>query len=113
MQAAVGRAVRRVPWQANCLDQALAAQVMLRLRRRPGTAIIGLRRTDGWDAHAWLVGQHRHRGRRTGKRRVHGRQRVPADPSGRGRKRLSSTRPCSIPAFSPGSFGVTSRGRSW
>ena len=57
VQRAVHRAALRVPWHANCLDQAIAAQLMLRLRRQPGTAIIGLRRGVAWDAHAWVVGR--------------------------------------------------------
>ena len=64
VEAAVGqsidRAARRLPWHSTCLDQMLAAQLMLRRRRRPGLAVIGLRSGDTagarWPAHAWLVG---------------------------------------------------------
>lgn len=63
IEAGVGRAVqragRRLPWHSTCLDQAIAAQLMLRWRGRPGVAVIGLRPgTSGasWPAHAWLIG---------------------------------------------------------
>lgn len=53
--AAVGSASRRVG--ANCLDQAFAASLMLRLRGERGVVVIGLDRADPTAApHAWLVG---------------------------------------------------------
>ncbi|WP_322937125.1 lasso peptide biosynthesis B2 protein [Nocardioides bizhenqiangii] len=52
---AVASAARR--GGGNCLEQAFAASVMLRLRRRRGVVVIGLDRTDPAAApHAWLVG---------------------------------------------------------
>ncbi|MCL2541509.1 MAG: lasso peptide biosynthesis B2 protein [Nocardioidaceae bacterium] len=52
---AVGSAARRTG--ANCLEQAVAASLMLRVRRRPGAVVIGLDRTDPAGVpHAWLVG---------------------------------------------------------
>ena len=52
---AVASAVRRVG--GNCLEQAFAASLMLRLRGRRGVVVIGLDRTDRTAApHAWLVG---------------------------------------------------------
>ena len=58
---AVARAAHRLPWSPNCLDRALAAQAMLRLRGTCATAVIGLNpdQRDGgshWPAHAWLIG---------------------------------------------------------
>ena len=55
----VGLAIRRVsrvtPWRSKCLEQAVAGQVLLRLRRLPGTLYLGLAK-DGESlvAHAWL-----------------------------------------------------------
>ncbi|MEV4999788.1 lasso peptide biosynthesis B2 protein [Nocardioides sp. LML1-1-1.1] len=42
---------------ANCLEQAVAASVMMRVRRRPGVVVVGLdaRRPDAVP-HAWFVG---------------------------------------------------------
>jgi hypothetical protein len=49
--------VRRVPWRADCLVQALAGQRMLRRRGIASRIVVGTaRHTDGrLDAHAWLV----------------------------------------------------------
>lgn len=61
--SALARAQRRLPFEASCLAQATAGQVMLRRRGEPGTVVIGLRAPgDGaeggdWDAHAWLLGR--------------------------------------------------------
>lgn len=55
--SAISRAARRLPWHTTCLDRALAGQLMLRARRRPGTTVIGLRPGERWAAHAWLVGR--------------------------------------------------------
>lgn len=53
--AAVASAVRR--GGGNCLEQAFAASLMLRLRGRGSAVVIGLDRTDPAAApHAWLVG---------------------------------------------------------
>lgn len=52
---AVGSAARRT--SANCLEQAVAASLMLRARRRPGAVVIGLDLADPSAVpHAWLVG---------------------------------------------------------
>lgn len=62
IRLAIARTGHRLPWATNCLDRALAAQLMLRRRGTCGTVVIGLRgsnRTTGerWPAHAWLVGE--------------------------------------------------------
>ena len=57
MANAVGAAAVRLPVHTTCLDRATAAQMMLRLRRSPGVVVIGLAPSEGWGAHAWLVGQ--------------------------------------------------------
>jgi len=59
---AIKRACRRLPFKPTCLVQASAGQVMLRLRRRSGVVIIGLRLDPiaigkRWEAHAWLIGE--------------------------------------------------------
>lgn len=46
-----------LPYQPNCLDQATAAQLMLRFRGQPGSVIIGLEPANDWKAHAWLIGR--------------------------------------------------------
>ena len=52
---AIGAAVRRTG--ANCLEQAVAASLMLRRRRVPGLVVIGLDVTDPSQVpHAWFVG---------------------------------------------------------
>jgi hypothetical protein len=53
---AISRAARHLPGRYRCLDEALAAQWMLRARGIPGTIVIGLRR-EGWAAHAWVFGR--------------------------------------------------------
>lgn len=46
---------------ANCLEQAVAASVMLRVRRTPGVVVIGLDAADPSAVpHAWLVGRSGH-----------------------------------------------------
>lgn len=62
-EAAVARAIeagaRRVG--ANCLEQAVAASVMLRRRRCPGAVVIGLDLANPADVpHAWFVGASGH-----------------------------------------------------
>jgi hypothetical protein len=46
----------RVPWDANCLAQAIAAKVMLRRRGVPSTLRLGVARdaAGALEAHAWL-----------------------------------------------------------
>lgn len=53
--AAVAHGGRRLPWRPTCLAEAFAAQVLLRQRGRAGVVVVGLRRGDDWEAHAWLV----------------------------------------------------------
>ncbi len=57
---AVERAAQLLPGEPSCLACVTAGQIMLRVRRRAGVVVIGLRRperTDAdWDAHAWLLG---------------------------------------------------------
>lgn len=61
----VGRAVRdvaeRVPFEAVCLPQAMAAQWMLRRRGLSSRLVIGVRRRPGKDLelHAWLLSDGR------------------------------------------------------
>lgn len=52
----VPRAAARVPWRADCLVQALAAQRWLGRKRIPTTFHIGLptESSDEFEAHAWL-----------------------------------------------------------
>ncbi|MDU8913529.1 lasso peptide biosynthesis B2 protein [Aestuariicoccus sp. MJ-SS9] len=60
--SAVQRAATVVPFKALCMEQTLAARVMLRLRGVPGTVYIGVHRDPGqrtedpkgFNAHAWL-----------------------------------------------------------
>jgi hypothetical protein len=52
-------ASRRAPWRCQCLEQAIAAKMMLRGRGVPATLYLGLARRDddparAIDAHAWL-----------------------------------------------------------
>lgn len=52
----VSAVARRVPWDARCLAQALAATGMLRRRGLEGTVSFGASRKNSvdFDAHAWL-----------------------------------------------------------
>ena len=51
---AIGRAVARLPWEPTCLVQALACQRMLRRRGIAGRIELGVGRSDGLQAHAWV-----------------------------------------------------------
>ena len=53
---AVQTASRYTPWESKCLAQAMAAKMMLKLRRLPSTAYLGLLKEgeDGLKAHAWI-----------------------------------------------------------
>ena len=57
--AVVAKVVRHMPFRANCLPQAVAAQWMLRRRRVPSTLVFGVRRSverhGELDFHAWLT----------------------------------------------------------
>lgn len=56
----VGKAVKTIsshlPWENRCLDQAIAAWLMLKIRGVTGTAYIGVAQDSGknFQAHAWL-----------------------------------------------------------
>lgn len=58
---AIPRAGRRVPWRADCLVQALAAQHWLRRRGVMTTLVIGVRKPKpaDFEAHAWLMAADR------------------------------------------------------
>lgn len=52
---AVGAISRRAPWRCKCLEQAIAANLMLRRRRIASTFYFGIGRSDGViGAHAWV-----------------------------------------------------------
>jgi hypothetical protein len=52
---AVGAVSRRAPWRCKCLEQGIAAKMMLRRRRVTNTLYLGVARGDRQlDAHAWL-----------------------------------------------------------
>lgn len=55
---AIGAVAKRVPWRTKCLEQALAAKAMLRMRRVPNTMYLGVARNgeqrSSLDFHAWL-----------------------------------------------------------
>jgi hypothetical protein len=52
---AVSACSRRVPWRAKCLEQALAAQWMLRRRSVPAVIHYGIvKRVERLAAHAWV-----------------------------------------------------------
>ncbi len=57
VRRAVSRAAPRVPWNAVCLPQAMAAKFMLARRGCPSTLHLGAARSPTGDlqAHAWLV----------------------------------------------------------
>lgn len=60
MAGRVGKAVkiisRHLPWESRCLDQTIAAWLMLKMRGVTGTAYIGVAQDSGknFRAHAWL-----------------------------------------------------------
>ena len=55
---AIAAVARYAPWRTKCLEQALAAKAMLRMRRIPNTMYLGVERNANarspLDAHAWL-----------------------------------------------------------
>jgi hypothetical protein len=53
---ALGAVSRRAPWRCKCLERALAAKVMLRLRGIRSTLYLGVAREPGEEvqAHAWV-----------------------------------------------------------
>lgn len=54
----VGRAIAsvsgHVPWRCRCLEQALAAKAMLRLRGISNTLYLAVARETALEAHAWV-----------------------------------------------------------
>jgi hypothetical protein len=50
---AVGAVARRTPWRSECLEQAMAAKAMLRIRGIESTLYLGVTR-EPFAAHAWL-----------------------------------------------------------
>jgi hypothetical protein len=52
---AIGAASRRAPWRCKCLEQGVAAKMMLRKRGVANTLYMGVARAGGAvEAHAWL-----------------------------------------------------------
>jgi transglutaminase superfamily protein len=52
---AIGAVSRRAPWRCKCLEQGIAAKMMLRRRRLPNTLYLGVARgAQQLEAHAWL-----------------------------------------------------------
>lgn len=54
---AISAADHRTPWASTCLVRAIAAAMMLRVRRRSALLVLGVNRdvaTKGLAAHAWL-----------------------------------------------------------
>jgi hypothetical protein len=62
----IGAAAARSPWRSKCLEQAIAAKMMLRRRGVPSTLYLGMMR-EPVAAHAWV---------RVGERNVTGGQDV-------------------------------------
>lgn len=57
IRRSIQRAAQHVPWRAVCLQQAIAAKVMLRRRGIPATLYFGVRKSaepGGIAAHAWV-----------------------------------------------------------
>ncbi len=44
----------RLPWECTCLVLAASAKMMLNRRKMKGTLYLGVARTEGLSAHAWL-----------------------------------------------------------
>lgn len=55
VRRALARAAARAPWRTTCLIQALAGRLMLKRRGVPCAVYFGVKREDGFAAHAWLV----------------------------------------------------------
>ncbi len=52
---AIGAVSRRAPWRCKCMEQGIAAKMMLRRRRLANTLYLGVARGDQQiEAHAWL-----------------------------------------------------------
>ena len=54
VQWALGAASHRAPWRCMCLEQAIAARMMLRSRGLATTVYLGVARNDAIQAHAWV-----------------------------------------------------------
>ena len=51
----IQKTAKHVPWDSKCLVQAIAGQLMLKVRRLPGTIYFGVNKENGqMKAHAWL-----------------------------------------------------------
>lgn len=58
LSLAISRAVYRSPWRTKCLEQAIAAKIMLKYRRISSTVFFGINKPDQHtliNAHTWLV----------------------------------------------------------
>jgi hypothetical protein len=52
---AIDAVSRRAPWRCKCLEQGIAAKMMLRRRHQPNTLYLGVARGDQEvEAHAWV-----------------------------------------------------------
>lgn len=52
---AIGAVSRRAPWRCKCLEQGIAAKMMLRRRRVASTLYLGVARSESQvEAHAWV-----------------------------------------------------------
>lgn len=53
---AIARGSKYTPWRTKCFEQAIAAKVMLRMRKLPGTLYFGVLKdaAGNINAHAWL-----------------------------------------------------------
>jgi len=55
VRKALLRGIKRLPWKAKCLAQALAGKLLLRKLGLSGTIYLGVRKDTGkLEAHAWL-----------------------------------------------------------
>jgi Transglutaminase-like superfamily len=55
VRVAVARASKRVPWQARCFEQAIAAKMMLKVRGVRSTVYFAVKKNEtSMLAHAWL-----------------------------------------------------------
>ena len=56
VRKALLRGIKRLPWKAKCLAQALTGKLLLRRLGLPGTIYLGIKKEAGkLEAHAWLM----------------------------------------------------------
>lgn len=56
VRKALLRGIKRLPWKAKCLAQALTGKLLLRKLGLPGTIYLGIKKDTGkLEAHAWLM----------------------------------------------------------